>query len=95
MSVIPGDDHLIELKNIIYDTPYKNDEKPPKTENLKLKSTKKISDTFKIEREDLKTLFSMTPYFYRTSETDKAKLDTVESIDLTASFVVCEYVKEG
>ena len=95
LSVIPGDDHLIELKNIIYDTPYKNDEKPPKTENLKLKSTKKISDTFKIEREDLKTLFSMTPYFYRTSEADKAKLDTVESIDLTASFVVCEYVNEG
>lgn len=94
-SVIPGDKHLWELKNILYDTPYKNDEEPPKTESLKLKSTKKISDTFKIEREDLKTLFSMTPYFYRTSEADKAKLDAIDSTDLTASFVVCEYVKEG
>ncbi len=94
-SVIPGEEHLWELKNILYDTPYKNDEVPPKTEILKLKSTEKISHTFKINRMDLKTLFSMTPYFYRTSDADKAKLDTVDTVDLTASFVVCEYVKEG
>ena len=59
------------------------------------KSKNKISNTFDISRDDLKTLFSMTPYFYRTSESDKEKLDRVNSIRLTASFVVLEYAKEG
>lgn len=95
LSVIPGEEHLWELKNILYDTPYKNDEMPPKTDSLRLNSVEKITNTFDINKDDLKTLFSMTPYFYRTSDADKAKLDTVESIRLTASFVVCEYVKEG
>lgn len=94
-SVIPGDNHLIELKNILYDTPYLNDEKAPETSLFTLKSKNKISNTFDISRDDLKTLFSMTPYFYRTSESDKKKLDRVNSIRLTASFVVLEYVKEG
>ena len=48
LSVIPGEDHLIELKNILYSTPYKNDEKAPQTELLKLKSKNKISDKFDI-----------------------------------------------
>lgn len=94
-SVIPGDNHLIELKNILYDTPYLNDEKAPETSLFTLKSKNKISNTFDISRDDLKTLFSMTPYFYRTSESDKEKLDRVKSIRLTASFVVLEYAKEG
>ena len=95
LSVIPGDNHLIELKNILYDTPYLNDEKAPEPSLFTLKSKNKISNTFDISRDDLKTLFSMTPYFYRTSESDKAKLDRVKSIRLTASFVVLEYAKEG
>ena len=84
---------MIELKNILYDTPYLNDDTPETSLFTEIK--KQISNTFDISRDDLKTLFSMTPYFYRTSESDKAKLDRVNSIRLTASFVVLEYAKEG
>lgn len=93
-SVIPGENHLFELKKIVYDKPYKNDEKKPPTSILKLKSRHKISRTFSIGGDDLKTLFSMTPYFYRTSEKDKAKLESAGGIDLTAEFVILEYEKE-
>lgn len=93
-SVIPGENHLFEMKKIVYDKPYKNDEQPPKTRNLVLVSTTKISDVVKINGEDLKYLFSMTPYFYRTSQQDKDKLDSVDEIDLTVEFVVLEYKKE-
>lgn len=53
----------------------------------------KISDRVTISKQDLKTLFSMTPYFYRTSDTDKAKLENVEQLDLTVEFVIFEYKK--
>lgn len=92
-SVVGGENHLWEMKEIIYDKPYKNDEKPPETKNLKFVSKTKITDKVKISGDDLKILFSMTPYFYRTSDTDKAKLNHVQEIDLTVEFIVFEYKK--
>lgn len=92
-SVIPGERHLFELKSIVYDTPYVNDEKAPEAYDLSLVSSTKISDRVKINKEDLKTLFSMTPYFYRTSQSDKDKLDSVDEIELTVEFVVLEYAR--
>ena len=62
-SVDGGENHLWELKQILYDTPYKNDEKPPQCDLLALVGKSKISDRVTVNREDLKTLFSMTPYF--------------------------------
>lgn len=92
-SVIPGENHLFEMKEIIYDSPYKNDEEAPKCSELKLVSTSKVSDRVRINKDDLKELFSMTPYFYRTSDSDKAKLDNVDEIQLTVEFVILEYRK--
>lgn len=92
-SVIPGENHLIELKEAVYDKPYKNDEKPPEAKMLNLISKTKITDKVSINNEDLKLLFSMTPYFYRTSEKDKARLDKIEKLSLTVEFVILEYTK--
>ena len=93
-SVIGGENHLWELKKILYDKPYKNDEKPPLTNELTLLSKTKITDRVTIGNEDLKTLFSMTPYFYRTSAEDKLKLENTGEIQLTVEFVVLEYKKD-
>lgn len=93
-SVVPAKNHLIEMKELVYDTPYQNDEQPPKANYLTLVSTARVKDVVKINNEDLKTLFSMTPYFYRTSNEDKAKLDNVDEIDLTVEFLILEYRKK-
>lgn len=92
-SVIPGENHLIEMKSIIYDTPYTNDEKAPDTTELKLISKTKITDKVDITGDDLRQLFAMTPYYYRTSKDDIAKLDTVDTLSLTVDFVILEYRK--
>lgn len=90
-SVIPGEDHLIELKEVVYDTPYKNDEQAPETETLRLVSRTRVSERVHVPKEDLQTLFSMTPYYYRTSPEDRGKLDSVDGLDLTVEFVILEY----
>ena len=93
-SVIPGENHLFEMKEILYENPYKNDEKTPETTGaLILQDTTKVAEKVTITGEDLWTLFSMTPYFYRTSEEDKAKLKATKSLDLTVEFVILKYVK--
>lgn len=93
-SVVPAPDHLFELKKLIYDTPYFNDENYPDGKNLRLILKQKISRTVNIPREDLKTLFSMTPYFYRTSEKDKEKINSVDSLKTTLAFTILEYEKK-
>lgn len=90
-SVIPGENHLFEMKELLYDKPYKNDEQPPKAEALKLISQTKISKKVNINKADLIELFSMTPYYYRTSQENKDRLNLIEEISLTVEFIILEY----
>ena len=92
-SVIPGENHLLELKSAVYDKPYKNDEKPPEVHLLELDDVSKISSVMQMNNSELKTLFSMTPYFYRTSAENKQRLDGIERLNVTAEFVILKYKK--
>lgn len=92
VSVVAGENHLFELKEILYDTPYKNDEKPPETENLTLIEKRKISARVHLESgDDIMALFKMTPYYYHTKDEDKAKLSGLEGMDITTEFVMFIY----
>ncbi len=89
ITVVAGENHLFELKSLLYDTPYKNDEKPPETENLIFKDKIKITDEIHLRsRDDIDALFKMTPYYYHTSEKDKAKLFSLQNLTVTVDFAV-------
>ncbi len=94
LTAVAGENHLFELKEILYDTPYKNDEAPPKTEKLVMKEKRKVTKKVILEtKEDIDALFKMTPYYYHTSDKDKAKLEPYESLEVTTEFVVYVYGK--
>ena len=92
ITVVPGKNHLFSLKKAVYDTPYVNDEKPPETSILKLTETIKVSDRIHLDcNDDIMALFSMTPYYYRTSKQDIAKLEAMNELDTEVEFVMCKY----
>ena len=92
VSVVAGENHLFELKELLYDTPYKNDEAPPETKNLILSEKRKVTARVHLQtNEDIMALFKMTPYYYHTKEEDKAKLRNTESLDVTTEFVIFIY----
>lgn len=94
ISVIPGEKHLFELKQVLYDTPYKNDEQPPETKTLQLVDKIKVSRKITLEdNTDIVTLFKMTPYYYRTKKEDKEKLSTLTCLEVTTEFVLLIYKK--
>ncbi len=94
ITVVSGENHLFELKELLYDTPYKNDEKPPLTESLKLAKKIKISDKVLLESaEDIDALFKMTPYYYHTSDKDKMKLADIKELSITTEFVIYIFSK--
>lgn len=94
LTAVAGENHLFELKELLYETPYKNDEAPPEVTELileeKYKATKKVVIN---NKEDIDSLFRMTPYFYHTSDRDKAKLKDLESLEVTTEFVIYKYKK--
>ena len=94
LSGVPGENHLFELKEKLYEKPYKNDEKLPETALLTLLEKHKISAKITLtSNEDIQNLFIMTPYYSRTSQSDRNKLSELEFLETTVEFVVGEYIK--
>lgn len=94
LSVIPGEKHLFELKQVLYENPYLNDEKAPEASELTLTNRIKVTNKIKLQStEDILSLFKMTPYYYRTKQSDKEKVLSHESLEVTTEFVILVYRK--
>lgn len=94
LLVIPAENHLFELKQAVYDNPYKNDVKPYELEGFEFVKAEKISYTMNLENnEDIKNLFLMTPYGYKTSKQDTQRLMGLESLTTTVEFELLIYKK--
>ena len=93
-TVVPGRYHLWELKQVLYENPYENDEKLPVTEKLVMVSAHKVRGKILLaDREDIQAVFRMTPYYFRTSEKDKEKLLSLDKLETQIEFVIGEYRK--
>lgn len=92
ITAFPLEDHLIELKNAVYEKPYLNSVQPLGIEGFELLESGECR--FRAElasNEDITALFEMTPYCYKTSREDRAKLDRLQSLTVTASFGTAVY----
>jgi len=96
IMAVPGTEHLWELKEAIYDEPYKNDEDKHSLEGFRLLRREKLSYRALIEGgENVQALFSMTPYIHRTGKESMDRLRAIENIELTLSFVLLCYEREN
>ncbi len=92
-----GEDHLMGLKQCIYDDPYLNEGRrdlPTEADGFTL--VEKITTSFDITvqgGEDLRALFSMTPYYWRTSQSGHERLAQVESLQTPVTFDFFVYKK--
>ena len=50
--------------------------------------------TYMFTCSDVKSLFLMTPYAFKTSTSDMAKLDKIDKLDITADFDIFVYKKK-
>ena len=77
-----GEDHLLGLKRAIYDTPIRNEVRADLPQGMTLIERRTVREMIHIEgQDDIAALFAMTPYYYRTSEADRAKLAALETLD--------------
>ena len=92
--VSAGKDHLMGLKRAIYDEVYENGQRADMPSRMKLVETVNAKHTIHVEgNSDLEALFSRTPYYWRTSEADKAKLKEIEDLETEIEFEINVYQK--
>lgn len=94
IMAIPSTNHLWELKKAVYDTPYKNEVKPYELDGFSHIGTEHINFTMKIDNKaDIQSLFSMTPYYYRTGKSEQERLNNLEYLETQADFEILTYKK--
>lgn len=94
IMAIPGETHLFSLKEAVYDEPYKNETADYDIEGFEFTESRKISRKIFIDNnEDIKSLFSMTPYYYKTGIEGHERVNKLESLETEAAFEVLIYRK--
>lgn len=90
-------EHLMGLKQLLYDDPYRNDERrdlPDNDSRLRLIDKRNVTFSVTVDgRELLDALFSMTPYYWRTSRDGQARLSAAERLTTPVSFDLYVYTK--
>ena len=88
-----GERHLMGLKRVLYDNPYLNPGRADLPTNMQKLDQQRLTYTVTVEgREVIDALFSMTPYYWRTSEADRAKLNAVQSLTTELDFDIFTYI---
>lgn len=96
IMAIPSENHLWEMKQAIYDIPYKNQVKPYELEGFCLVENKRITYQIALEsQDDIQSLFSMTPYYYRTAASQKERLGQLDRLETTVDFELLAYRKDS
>lgn len=91
---IPGISHLFCLKEKIYDEPYENAVGDYALEGFELREVRKISrEIFIDDPEDIRSLFAMTPYYYKTGKEGHERVNALKNLSDTAAFEVIIYRK--
>lgn len=89
LYVVPGPRHLWELKEVLYEAPYENGERQEEYPGFCWRGAAAVETVFTLpQREAVRDLFHMTPYFWKTPKAGAARLAELERLTVTAQFRV-------
>ena len=87
LYVVPGADHLWELKQILYDRPYPNEEKETPYAGFAYQAIVPVEDTITLPcQADIHALFQMTPYYWKTPRAGAERLAALDRLTTRVSF---------
>ena len=96
LYVVPGAEHLWEMKAILYDRPYPNEERETPYEGFRYEAIVPVDGAITLpSREDIRNLFRMTPYAWKTPREGKERLAARETLTTRISFRIHIFRREG
>lgn len=92
--VAAGERHLFGLKQALYENPYSNLGRADLPKQMELIRKTNLTYDITVEGNDkINALFSMTPYYWRTSERDHAKICELDTLKTEVDFDIYVYRK--
>ena len=87
-----GERHLMGLKQALYEKPYLNPGRADLPTQMQEIDRRRLSYTVTVVgKETIEALFSMTPYYWRTSEADRIKLTNIDTLQTELDFDIFVY----
>ena len=95
MVVYAGPEHLLGLKRAIYEHTRVNEERADLPKNMKEIGKERLQYQIKVcGSENIKNLFAMTPYYWKTSQSDVEKLEGIDELETEIDIIFAIYKKE-
>ena len=87
LYVVPAEKHLWEMKQVLYDRPYRNETKETPYEGFRYVTIRHEKSSITLScQEDIQALFGMTPYCWKTPRAGKERLAALDTLTTTAAF---------
>ena len=95
LYVVPAADHLWQLKKVLYDRPYPNEEKETPYEGFTYREIAPVEDTIHLPcPADIQALYHMTPYCWKTPREGAERLGRLETLDCRIAFRIHIFQKD-
>lgn len=88
-----GEDHLLGLRQALYDTVSKSGEREDRPRAMRCLADGKIRYEITVRQEHIPSLFHMTPYYWKTSLRDAEKLQGLKELKTAVEFDYAVYGK--
>lgn len=89
LYVVPGARHLWELKEVLYEKPYENEERREEYPGFRYLDIVPVETGFTLSSpQDIQDLFRMTPYYWKTPKAGAERLGALEKLTVTGQFWV-------
>ena len=92
--VVPGADHLYEMKAVLYEKTYKNPVQQVEYEGFRPIGEREVTDTITVPAAQLEALFAMTPYYWKTPRDGAERLKALPELTTKISFRFLVFEKE-
>ncbi len=94
IRVLPGENHLYELKKVLYEHVEKNILKETSIDGFELLELIKVDDIITLKtNQEILDLFMMTPYFYKSPKETSQMLCSMNALTTQISFNILVYKK--
>lgn len=94
LYVVPAARHLWQMKEILYQTPYENEESTAEYEDFSILDCVFVSDKISLNtKEEINALFSMTPYYWKSPKKGVERLMALDSLQTEIAFRILVYKK--
>ena len=84
--VVPGVEHLYQMKAVLYDTPYKNPVQEVAYPGFRAIGEREVQGTITVPHDQLEALFAMTPYYWKTPRDGAARLAALPELTTDIAF---------